>query len=73
MNFCKCCRKKKHKKELAEFKLPIICIRENNGTMEQKMIPVEMELCTVCAQRIMVEYYKIAEENNFSGLKAVME
>lgn len=59
---CDACRKEKQPDELMKLKIPI--------TDEKlRMMPHKMDICIKCAARICAEYYKIANENNSSGIR----
>lgn len=62
---CDCCGKEKE----TPIKLVLPILHIGDDTKYAK--PYEVDVCVECARRFFDLYYQIAEENHFSGIRAI--
>lgn len=71
---CDCCGKEQTAEKVTEVKMPIIMHSYSaDGEKTSGMSVKEMDFCERCAEQFTRLYYKIAEENNFSGIIGIVE
>ena len=66
---CDCCRKETSETDISKVSMPIVVIDEDGY---QRLIVKKMDICIECANKFVQLYYKIANEHNHSGIKAIM-
>ena len=67
---CDCCHKETSETDISKVSMPIVAIYEDGC---QRLLVKEMDICIECANKFVQLYYKIANEHNYSGIKAIME
>lgn len=66
---CDCCRKEISETDISKVSMPIVALNKDGY---QRLMVKEMDFCIGCANKFVQLYYKISNEHNNSGIKAIM-